>query len=39
MRVEPTKQASSGRSGATPQVPGIEDEEIQEFFRRFIHAC
>lgn len=24
------------RSDATPQVPGIEDEEIQEFFRRFI---
>jgi serine protease Do len=24
------------RSGALPQVPGIEDEEIQEFFRRFI---
>jgi serine protease Do len=24
------------RRGALPQVPGIEDEEIQEFFRRFI---
>ena len=24
------------RSGATPQVPGIEDEEVLEFFRRFI---
>jgi serine protease Do len=24
------------RGGALPQVPGIEDEEIQEFFRRFI---
>jgi serine protease Do len=24
------------RTGALPQVPGIEDEEIQEFFRRFI---
>src|SRR3979490_2426014 len=26
----------AGRRGALPQVPGIEDEEIQEFFRRFI---
>ncbi len=24
------------RSGALPQIPGMEDEEIQEFFRRFI---
>jgi serine protease Do len=24
------------RSGAAPQVPGIEDEEVLEFFRRFI---
>jgi serine protease Do len=24
------------RSGAVPQVPGIEDEEVLEFFRRFI---
>jgi serine protease Do len=24
------------RSGALPQVPGIEDEEVLEFFRRFI---
>jgi len=24
------------RTGALPQVPGLEDEEIQEFFRRFI---
>src|SRR5688500_7682676 len=24
------------RTGAVPQVPGMEDEEIQEFFRRFI---
>ncbi len=24
------------RSGAAPQVPGIEDEEVREFFRRFI---
>src|SRR3990167_2558541 len=24
------------RRGALPQIPGIEDEEIQEFFRRFI---
>ena len=24
------------RSGATPQVPGMEDEEVLEFFRRFI---
>src|SRR5258705_11892333 len=24
------------RRGNLPQVPGIEDEEIQEFFRRFI---
>src|SRR5215213_9608487 len=30
-----TTQAAR-RSGALPQVPGIEDEEIQEFFRRFI---
>src|SRR3954467_8797856 len=29
-----TTQAA--RRGALPQVPGIEDEEIQEFFRRFI---
>src|ERR1700694_3644713 len=24
------------RTGALPQVPGMEDDEIQEFFRRFI---
>src|SRR5678816_1618126 len=30
-----TTQAAR-RSAALPQVPGIEDEEIQEFFRRFI---
>jgi serine protease Do len=24
------------RSAAVPQIPGIEDEEVQEFFRRFI---
>src|SRR5688572_18816517 len=24
------------RPGAAPQVPGIEDEEVLEFFRRFI---
>jgi len=24
------------RTGAVPQVPGIEDEEVLEFFRRFI---
>src|SRR3954464_11974200 len=30
-----TTQAAR-RAGAIPQVPGIEDEEIQEFFRRFI---
>ncbi|HET7671311.1 MAG TPA: serine peptidase, partial [Burkholderiales bacterium] len=24
------------RSAAAPQVPGIEDEEVLEFFRRFI---
>jgi len=24
------------RSAAAPQIPGIEDEEVQEFFRRFI---
>src|SRR5258705_10715324 len=29
-----TTQAA--RRSALPQVPGIEDEEIQEFFRRFI---
>lgn len=29
-----TTQAA--RRSAAPQVPGIEDEEIQEFFRRFI---
>ena len=29
-----TTQAA--RRSAVPQVPGIEDEEIQEFFRRFI---
>ncbi len=30
-----TTQAAR-RGNALPQVPGIEDEEIQEFFRRFI---
>ncbi|MBV8031978.1 MAG: DegQ family serine endoprotease [Betaproteobacteria bacterium] len=30
-----TTQAAR-RPGAVPQVPGLEDEEIQEFFRRFI---
>ncbi len=30
-----TKQAVR-RTAAVPQVPGIEDEEVQEFFRRFI---
>ena len=30
-----TTQATR-RSGAAPQVPGIEDEEVLEFFRRFI---
>src|SRR5258706_15504401 len=24
------------RTAAVPQLPGIEDEEVQEFFRRFI---
>src|SRR5438874_6473374 len=24
------------RTGALPQIPGMEDDEIQEFFRRFI---
>src|SRR5258706_190768 len=28
--------AQAVRRSAVPQVPGIEDEEIQEFFRRFI---
>jgi serine protease Do len=27
---------SARRTATVPQVPGIEDEEIQEFFRRFI---
>jgi serine protease Do len=31
-----TTQAPRRASGALPQVPGLEDEEIQEFFRRFI---
>jgi serine protease Do len=30
-----TTQAAR-RTGAAPQVPGIEDEEVLEFFRRFI---
>src|SRR5688572_13086537 len=30
-----TTQAARAR-GAVPQVPGIEDEEVLEFFRRFI---
>jgi serine protease Do len=30
-----TTQAAR-RSGAVPQVPGMEDEEVLEFFRRFI---
>ena len=30
-----TTQAAR-RGSAVPQVPGIEDEEIQEFFRRFV---
>src|SRR5687768_9019082 len=30
-----TTQAAR-RAGAAPQVPGIEDEEVLEFFRRFI---
>src|SRR5258706_15131333 len=30
-----TTQAAR-RTGAVPQVPGIEDEEVLEFFRRFI---
>ena len=31
-----TTQAVRRPSGAVPQVPGIEDEEVLEFFRRFI---
>ena len=31
-----TTQAVRRASGALPQVPGIEDEEVLEFFRRFI---
>ena len=31
-----TTQAPRRSTGALPQVPGLEDEEIQEFFRRFI---
>ena len=26
------------RTGTAPQVPGMEDEEVLEFFRRFIRA-
>jgi serine protease Do len=31
-----TTQAARRTGGAVPQVPGIEDEEVLEFFRRFI---
>ena len=31
-----TTQAVRRSSGAVPQVPGMEDEEVLEFFRRFI---
>jgi len=31
-----TTQAVRRSAGAVPQVPGIEDEEVLEFFRRFI---
>ncbi|HEV8097352.1 MAG TPA: DegQ family serine endoprotease [Burkholderiales bacterium] len=31
-----TTQAARRAGGAVPQVPGIEDEEVLEFFRRFI---
>src|SRR5258706_14847290 len=31
-----TTQAVRRTTGALPQVPGMEDEEVLEFFRRFI---
>jgi serine protease Do len=31
-----TTQAVRRTGGALPQIPGMEDDEIQEFFRRFI---
>ena len=31
-----TTQAARRAGGAVPQVPGIEDEEVLEFFRRFV---
>ncbi|MGH8764271.1 MAG: serine peptidase, partial [Burkholderiales bacterium] len=31
-----TTQAVRRPTAAVPQIPGIEDEEVQEFFRRFI---
>ena len=31
-----TTQAARRAGGALPQVPGIEDEEVLEFFRRFV---
>ena len=31
-----TTQAARRTGGALPQVPGIEDEEVLEFFRRFV---
>src|SRR6185503_1925750 len=30
------RRPSAGGPGAVPQVPGMEDEEVLEFFRRFI---
>src|ERR1700752_1133417 len=34
VNISPTQQVR--RTGALPQVPGMEDEEVLEFFRRFI---
>src|SRR5436190_7833898 len=36
VNISTTQAVRRASSGALPQVPGIEDEEVLEFFRRFI---
>jgi serine protease Do len=36
VNISTTQAVRRGGGGAVPQVPGIEDEEVLEFFRRFI---
>ena len=36
VNISTTQAARRPPAGALPQVPGIEDEEMLEFFRRFI---